>query len=148
MAVLRDEGKILGIGLSHVTLDQLGTALPAGVTCVQNIYILIDRIDETLPELCARNGIAWIPYFPLGGGFGTLPAVADEDVINDAAARLGFTTSQIGLARQLEHSPNTMLISGTNSIQHLQENTAAGNIHLDAATMTALDGIRPHSARA
>lgn len=147
MAALRDEGKILGIGLSHITLDQLRTALPVGLACVQNIYNLIDRSDETLLELCAQNGIAWIPYFPLGGGFGTLPAVADEDVVNDTASRLGFTASQIGLAWQLEHSPNTMLISGTSSIHHLEENTAAGDIHLDAATMAALDGSGSLSPR-
>ena len=64
MAALRDEGKILGIGLSHVTVEQLRTAMPVGISCVQNIYNMVDRSQEPLLELCVKNDIAWIPYSP------------------------------------------------------------------------------------
>ena len=66
LAALRDEGKIIGIGLSHVTLEQLETALPLGLACVQNIYHLLDRTGEPLLDTCREHGVAWVPYFPLG----------------------------------------------------------------------------------
>jgi len=142
MTALRDEGKILAIGLSHVTAEQLLAALPAGVACVQNIYNMVDRSDEALLDMCAENGVAWVPYFPLGGGFGSLPKVVDEQAVQAVAARVGATPSQVGLAWQLTHSPNTMLIPGTSSGEHLRENTAAGDVLLDQAAMGALDAVR------
>ncbi|GAA4682734.1 aldo/keto reductase [Frondihabitans cladoniiphilus] len=141
LSALRDEGKILGIGLSHITLDQLRAALPVGVVCVQNIYNVIDRSDEALLALCAENGIAWIPYFPLGGGFGALPAVGENTEVQAVASRLGATASQVGLAWQLTHSANTMLISGTSSIEHLDENSAGATITLDPHSLATLDKI-------
>ncbi len=147
MATLRDEGKIVAIGLSHITAEQLRTALPAGIACVQNIYNMVDRSDETLLEICAGSGIAWVPYFPLGGGFGTLPKVTDQDAVQFMASQLGATPSQVGLAWQLAHSPNTMLISGTSSIEHLLGNTAAGDVRLDDAAMTTLDALNPTAER-
>ncbi len=147
MTSLRDEGKILAIGLSHVSAEQLLAALPAGVACVQNIYNMVDRSDEALLDICADNGIAWVPYFPLGAGFGTLPKVVDEPAVQAVASRLGATPSQVGLAWQLAHSANTMLIPGTSSVEHLQENTAAGEVLLDQAAMTALDAVSPRAGR-
>lgn len=148
MTMLRDPGKILAIGLSHVTAEQLRTALPAGVACLQNIYNLVDRSDESLLEICAESGVAWVPYFPLGGGFGTLPKVVDEQAVRSVASRLGATPAQVGLAWQLAHSPNTMLIPGTSNVEHLLENTAAGEVRLDEAAMAALNAIRPTAGRA
>lgn len=143
MAALRDEGKILHIGLSHVTAEQLCTALPFGITCVQNIYNLVDRSQEPLLEVCAENDVAWVPYFPLGGGYGSLPKVVDHESVHAVAISIGATPSQVGLAWQLAHSPNTMLIPGTSSVEHLRENTAAGDIRLDQDAMAALDAIQP-----
>lgn len=140
MSTLRDEGKIIGIGLSHITIHQLRRALPLGIACVQNIYNMVDRSDEQLLNLCAHNDVAWIPYFPLGGGYGSLPKVIDQPVVQTVAAQLGVTPPQIGLAWQLTHSPNTMLISGTSSTEHLLENTRAGDLHLDGNVMATLDG--------
>ncbi len=78
MTALRDEGKIGAIGLSSVTLDVLRRALPAGIVCVQNAYSLVSRDDEDILELCAAEGIAWVPFFPLGGAFPGLPKATDE----------------------------------------------------------------------
>lgn len=141
MVALREEGKILGIGLSHVTAVQLRTALPAGVVSVQNIHNLVDRSSEPLLRICIENGIAWTPYFPLGGGYGQLPKVVDEDAVREAAARLGVTASQVGLAWQLAHGPTTLVISGTGDLEHLRENVDAGSIPLDEETMAALDAV-------
>ena len=139
MVALRDEGLILGIGLSHITIEQLQIALPVGVACVQNIYNLVARGDEPMLALCERNGVAWVPYFPLGGGYGTQPKVADQPAVRDVADRLNRTPSQVGLAWQLAHSPNTMIIAGTSSLDHLIENIAAGSVHLDQAAVTAVE---------
>lgn len=141
MATLRDEGKILAIGLSHITADQLRTAVPLGLACVQNIYNLVDRSDEPLLQICAENAIAWAPYFPLGGGYGSLPKVVDQEIVQTIASHRGATPSQVGLAWQLAHAPNTMLIPGTNSPAHLKENTAAGDLRLDPTAMASLDAI-------
>jgi pyridoxine 4-dehydrogenase len=141
LAALRDEGALVAIGLSHVTAAQLAMALPVGVAAVQNIYNLVDRSDEPLLDLSVRNDIGWVPYFPLGGGFGALPKVVDESAVVEAAGRLGATPSQVGLAWQLHHSPTTMIISGTSSLAHLEENVAAGALRLDENTLAALDAI-------
>lgn len=141
LVALRDEGKIVGVGLSHITLDQFRTALPAGIVCVQNIYHLLDRSWEPLLTACQDNNVAWVPYFPLGGGGGyvDLPRVIDDPVVRAVAGELGATPTQIGLAWQLGHAPNTMLIPGTSSADHLIENTAAGGLALDVDTMARLD---------
>jgi pyridoxine 4-dehydrogenase len=141
LTALRGEGKILGIGLSHVTAEQLRTALPAGIVSVQNIHNLVDRTDEPLLEICAEHGNAWTPYFPLGGGYGQLPRVTDEEAVRAVASRLGVTASQVGLAWQLAHSPNTLVISGTASPEHLRENVEAGELTLDAEARDALGAV-------
>jgi aryl-alcohol dehydrogenase-like predicted oxidoreductase len=141
MAALRDEGKILGIGLSHITLEQFRTALPAGIVGVQNIYHLLDRTFEPLLAACRDNHIAWVPYFPLGGGGGyaELPKVTNDPVVRTVAEDLDASPTQIGLAWQLTHTPNTMLIPGTGSVDHLVENTAAGALTLETDTLARLD---------
>jgi aryl-alcohol dehydrogenase-like predicted oxidoreductase len=141
MIALRDEGKIGGIGLSTVTLDQLRHALPAGIVTVQNSYSLLERHDEPMVELTEREGITWAPYFPLGSAFPGFPKVTEEQAVQDAAAALGVTPAQIGLAWLLQHAPHTLLIAGTSSLDHLAENTAVGEIQLDAATVATLDGL-------
>ncbi|MHA6762611.1 aldo/keto reductase [Streptacidiphilus sp. PAMC 29251] len=146
MTALRDEGKIGAIGLSSVTLDGLRRALPVGIACVQNAYSLVTRGDEDLLELCLAEGIAWVPYFPLGSAFPGLPKVTDEPAVRAAAESLGRTPSQIGLAWLLHHSPNTLLIPGTADAGHLEANVAAGAIVLDDATLATLDKVRSRSA--
>lgn len=98
MIALRDEGKIGGIGISSVPLEVLRRALPAGIVCVQNAYSLLDRSQEAMVDVCAAEGIAWVPYFPLGSAFPGLPKVTDNAVVVDIAGELGVTPAQVGLA--------------------------------------------------
>jgi len=141
LIALRDEGKLDGIGLSTVTLEQLRHALPAGIVTVQNSYSLLQRDDEPVVELTQREGITYAPYFPLGSAFPGFPKVTEEQAVRDAAAALRVTPAQIGLAWLLQHAPHILLIAGTSSLDHLVENTAVGDIHLDAKTVAALDGL-------
>src|SRR5437879_4296647 len=89
MVLLREEGKIRGIGMSNVTVDQLRHALPAGLTCVQNAYSLLDRSNEPLLDLCREHGVAWVPYFPLGSAFPGVPKVTEHPAVVAAATALG-----------------------------------------------------------
>lgn len=145
MTALRDEGKIGAIGLSSVTLDGLRRALPAGVVCVQNAYSLVSRDDEDVLRLCTAEGIAWVPFFPLGGAFPGLPKATEEPAVHAVAASLGVTPSQVGLAWLLHRGPNVLLIPGTANTAHLEANTAVSGITLDAATLATLDGIESRS---
>ncbi|MFF2462074.1 aldo/keto reductase [Streptomyces mirabilis] len=145
MTALRDEGKIGAIGLSSVTLDGLRRALPAGIACVQNAYSLVSRDDEDMLQLCAAEGIAWVPFFPLGGAFPGLPKVTEEPVVHAVAESLGVAPSQVGLAWLLHHAPNVLLIPGTADAAHLEANLAAGKITIDAETLATLDAIESRS---
>ncbi|QMU80264.1 aldo/keto reductase [Streptacidiphilus sp. PB12-B1b] len=146
MTAMRDEGKIGAIGLSSVTIDTLRRALPAGIVCVQNAYSLVTRGDEDMLALCAAEGIAWVPYFPLGGAFPAMPKVVDEPAVQAAAQALDSTPSQVGLAWLLKHAPHVLLIPGTANPAHLEANIAAGALTLDAATLAALDAVPSRSA--
>ncbi len=154
MTALRDEGKIGAIGLSAVDLDGLERALPAGIACVQNAYSLVNREFEGLLAFCLANRIAWVPFFPLGGTMpGSLKVTAQRRVI-EIAARLAVTPSQVGLAWLLGHTPNTLLIPGTASLAHLEENVAAASVSLDEEAVAELDALQsekpgspPESAR-
>ncbi|OBH06721.1 aldo/keto reductase [Mycobacterium sp. E1747] len=141
MIALRDEGKIGAIGISSVPVDVVRRALPAGIACVQNAYSVLDRSQEAALQLCADEGIAWVPYFPLGSAFPGFPKVADHPVVAEIAARLGVTGAQVGLAWLLAHAPNTLLIPGTRSVGHLEENLGAGDVTLDAEALERLDAI-------
>jgi aryl-alcohol dehydrogenase-like predicted oxidoreductase len=145
MTALRDEGKIGAIGLSAVTLDVLRQALPAGIACVQNAYSLVGRDDEDMVELCVAEGIAWVPFFPLGGAFPGLPKVTDEPAVQAAARVSGWTPAQVGLAWLLHRAPNVHLIPGTASAAHLEANLAAADIELDGETLAELDAIPARS---
>ncbi|MEV1241170.1 aldo/keto reductase [Nonomuraea sp. NPDC050022] len=146
MTAMRDEGKIGAIGLGSVTLDGLRRALPAGIACVQNAYSLVTRDDEAVLELCRTEGIAWVPFFPLGGAFPQMPKVTDEAAVHAAATSLGRTPVQVGLAWLLHHAPHVLLIPGTASIEHLDENIAAGAITFDGAMLDTLDAIPSRSS--
>lgn len=140
LTALRDEGKIGGIGLSNITADQLEQARPAGIACVQNAYSLLDRSSEPVLSLCREHDIAWVPYFPLGSaGFPGIASVTEHAAVVAAAASLNATPAQVGLAWLLTHYQHTLLIPGTTSVAHLEQNMAAGSIQLDPDTMAALD---------
>lgn len=141
LIALRDEGKIGGIGLSNVTVEQLGQALPAGIVCVQNVHSVLDRSQEPVLDLCRAHGIAWAPYFPLGSAFPQYPKVTDHPLVIEAAAALGATPAQVGLAWLLAHYDRALLIPGTADPAHLDENIAAGELVLDPATRAELDTL-------
>jgi aryl-alcohol dehydrogenase-like predicted oxidoreductase len=138
---LRDAGTIGAIGLSAGTEDVLRAALPAGIVCVQNAYSVLARESEDMLELCRREDVAWVPFFPLGSGFPGFPKVVDLPAVAAAAERLGATPAQVGLAWLLQHAPNTLLIPGTTSSAHLAENLAAGAVVLDEEAVRELDAV-------
>ena len=141
LIALRDEGKIGGIGLSHVSLAQLRQARPAGIVCVQNLYNVLTRTHEDVLAECAQHGIAWVPFFPLGSAFDGFPAVATHPVVAAHADRLGITGAQAGLAWLLGHSPVTLLIPGTRSLDHLAEDVAVARTELDLEATAAFDTL-------
>jgi aryl-alcohol dehydrogenase-like predicted oxidoreductase len=141
MVALGDEGKIGGIGMSTVTIDQLRQALPIGIACVQNAYSLLDRSSEPLLELCKAHNLAWVPYFPLGSAFPGVAKVTEHPAVLAAATALDATPAQVGLAWLLAHDDHILLIPGTSSLGHLNENMATTSVHLDPKTMAVLDGL-------
>ncbi|MBI3228017.1 MAG: aldo/keto reductase [Mycolicibacterium cosmeticum] len=141
MITLRDEGKIGAIGISNIDVATLRRALPAGIVCVQNAYNLLNRTHEDELELCAAHGIAWVPFFPLGSSFPGLPKVTENAVVQQIATETGATGAQVGLAWLLTHAPNILLIAGTTSVPHLEQNLAAGDVTLSAEQLSALDAV-------
>ncbi len=141
MVSLRDDGMIAGIGLSNITAQQLSQALPTGIACVQNPYSLLDRSGEAVLEMCRQHDLAWVPYFPLGSAFPGIAKVTEHPTVLAAARALAATPAQIGLAWLLAHDGHTLLIPGTSSGDHLTENMATANVHLDAHWMSVLDGL-------
>jgi pyridoxine 4-dehydrogenase len=141
MIALRDEGKIGAIGVSSVPLDILQRALPAGIVCVQNSYSLLDRSQEEMLDFSVTADIAWVPYFPLGSAFPGFPKATDNAVVVDIAGELGVLPAQVGLAWLLAHAPNTLLIPGTRSIAHLEENLGAGEVALSPEAIARLDAV-------
>ncbi|MEZ0354792.1 aldo/keto reductase [Mycobacterium sp. SA01] len=141
LITLRDEGKIGAIGISNVPLETVQRAAGAEIACVQNAYSLLDRTHEDCLRFCAANDIAWVPYFPLGSGFPGFPKVADNTEVVRIATERGMTPAQIGLAWLLAHSPNILLIPGTASIGHLEENVAVGAIALNENDIADLDAV-------
>jgi pyridoxine 4-dehydrogenase len=141
LTALRDEGKVGAIGLSAVGPEVLRRALPVGIACVQNSYSLVSRADEPLLRTCTAAGVAWVPFFPLGSAFPGLPKVTDEPAVTALAGELGVSPAQVGLAWLLHHAPNVLLIPGTASIGHLEQNVAAGAVRLDDRAMAALAAV-------
>ncbi|GAB3672802.1 aldo/keto reductase [Saccharopolyspora tripterygii] len=152
LSALREEGKIGGIGLSAVTAEKLEQALPVGVACVQNSHSVLDRHAEPVLEVCREHGIPWVPFFPLGSafpagtGFPGLSKVIENPVVIDVAAAIGATPAQVGLAWQLAHYENTLLIPGTADPGHLDENIAAGGVRLTPELQSELDSLSGKSA--
>ena len=137
LARLREQGLIRHLGLSNVTSSQVAEARTiAPVVCVQNMYNLANRGDDSLIDELAGAGIAYVPFFPLGG-FAPLQSEALSTVARD----LGATPMQAALAWLLHRSPNILLIPGTSSLAHLRENLAAAELKLPEAALATLDAI-------
>ena len=137
LADLQRKGLVRHVGLSNVTPTQItqGRRI-CEIVCVQNHYNLAHRADDTLIDELGRQGIAYVPFFPLGG-FTPLQSTT----LNAVAARLAVTPMQLALAWLLRRAPNILLIPGTSSGAHLRENLAAGQLQLSAQTLAELDGI-------
>jgi pyridoxine 4-dehydrogenase len=139
MVQARDEGLIAGVGLSNVSRELLLHALErTEIACVQNSMNLADRASMPVLEECHARGIAFVPFFPLGSAFARGNPVLGNPHVVAAAARLGRTTAQIALAWLLSLRPNVLLIPGTSSLQHLEENLAAAGVELDQQALSDL----------
>jgi aryl-alcohol dehydrogenase-like predicted oxidoreductase len=137
LAELQQKGLLRHIGLSNVTPTQVAEARKiAPIVCVQNHYNLAHRTDDALIEDLARDGIAYVPFFPLGG-FTPL----QSGTLSDVAIRLGATPMQVALAWLLHRSPNILVIPGTSSIEHLRENLLASTLQIPAEALDELDAI-------
>lgn len=142
LADLQRQGLIRHIGLSNVTPSQIAEARRiVGIVCVQNHYNLAHRADEALIDELAGDGIAYVPFFPLGG-FTPLQST----ILSDVAARLRATPMQVALAWLLKRAPNILLIPGTSSVAHLRENLAAAELDLPTAIMGELDAMTARTA--
>lgn len=137
LAKLQRDGLVRRIGLSNATRRQIdeGRAI-ADIVCVQNQYNLAHRSDDALIDYLAAEGIAYVPFFPLGG-FSPLQSTALSDVANS----LGATPMQVALAWLLQRAPNILLIPGTSSVTHLRENLAAAGLELPQDKLAVLDRI-------
>jgi pyridoxine 4-dehydrogenase len=137
LAELQQKGLVRHIGLSNVTAKQIAEARRiAPVVCVQNLYNLAQRADDGLIDELARDGIAYVPFFPLGG-FTPLQSTT----LSDVAARLEATPMQVALAWLLHRSLNMLVIPGTSSVEHLRENLLAARLQIPADVMAELDAI-------
>jgi aryl-alcohol dehydrogenase-like predicted oxidoreductase len=137
LADLQRQGLVRHIGLSNVTPTQIAEGRRiCEIVCVQNLYNLAHRTDDALIEELARDGIAYVPFFPLGG-FTRLQSSA----LSQVAAQLEATPMQVALAWLLQRSPNILLIPGTSKVSHLRENLAAVNLQLPSDAVRVLDQI-------
>jgi len=137
LAELQRRGLVKHIGLSSVTPTQVAEGRKlVDIVCVQNQYNLAHRGDDALVDELAAAGIAYVPFFPLGGF-----APLQSTTLSEVAARLGATPMQVALAWLLQRAPNILLIPGTSSVSHLQENLATSDLVLPAEEIAALNGI-------
>jgi aryl-alcohol dehydrogenase-like predicted oxidoreductase len=142
LADLKRKGLIRHVGLSNVTAAQLAEAQKiTQIVCVQNNFNLAHRHDDSMIDHLAGQGIAYVPFFPLGG-FTPL----QSSTLSDVAGRLGKTPMQVALAWLLHRSPNILLIPGTSSLVHLRENLATGQLNLAPQILAELDGIAATAA--
>jgi len=140
MIAARDDGLIGGIGLSNITRDHLIHALgQTEIVCVQNAFSLADRSSDAVLRECTSRGIAFVPFFSLRSPFGPPDQVLGHPVVRQAAERLGRTPAQVALAWTLNVAPNVVMIPGTSSVKHLEENLAVADIKLDDETRESLN---------
>lgn len=137
LADLRTQGLVQHVGLSHATPKQLAEGQRiCPIVCVQNHYNLVHRADDAMIDACAKDGVAYVPYFPLGG-FNKL----QSDTLSAVAADLQATPMQVALAWLLQRAPNILLIPGTSSSAHLKENLAAASLSLPRAAVDRLNHL-------
>jgi pyridoxine 4-dehydrogenase len=143
MIAARDEGLIGGIGLSEITREHLLHALErTEIVCVQNAFNLVHRASVPVLDECTTRGIAFVPFFPLGAAFtGPNNPVIGHQLVQSAAARLGRTPAQVALAWTLSVAPNVLLIPGTSSVSHVEENLAVSTVELDDETRERLNAV-------
>jgi pyridoxine 4-dehydrogenase len=138
LAELREQGKIRHVGVSNVSVDQLATAASiVPVVSVQNRYNLADRASEDVLQACEREGVAFLPWFPLATGDLAKPG----SPLDEVASRLGVPPSHVALAWLLRHSPVNLPLPGTSSVDHLEENVAAAGLQLSPDDVEALDRL-------
>ena len=142
MVSLRDEGKIAGVGISSASPSEVEMAIRlARIVCVQNPFSLIDQGDVEVLERCTADGIAYVPFFPLGSAFPSLPKVTDQPAVQAVASRLAAQPSQVGLAWLLARADNVLLIPGTSSVAHLEENMRAADLELSEEDLAELSAV-------
>ena len=141
---MRAEGKLDLIGVSNVTLEGAQRALDlVDVGEVQNAYSVLDRTHEDIVEFCREREIAFVPFFPLGSAFtGGPQKLAADPAVSSVADKHGATPSQVALAWLLARYDRMLLIPGTTSVTHLEENLAAGDVELDDEDMAVLDDVK------
>ena len=131
MTQARDDGLIAGVGISNVTVEQLEfCAARCQLVCVQNAYNYVDRSSQDVLEACGRLGIAFTSFFTLGSGFGVAD-VRGDPALQAASQQLDATPAQVALAWALAQSPNLLVIPGTSSVAHLEDNLAAADLSLE-----------------
>lgn len=140
MVALRDEGKIAGVGISTATRAQVEQAIAqADIVCVQNAFSLVDQTDADVLDLCNDSGVAYVPYFPLGSAFPSMPKVTENAAVRAVAERVGASPAQVGLAWLLARRDNVLLIPGTSSLVHLEENMRIADVSLSDDDIAELD---------
>ena len=143
MVELRAEGLIGGVGVSNVSLAQLQRATElTEIACVQNPFNVVDRTFADVLTRCETEGIAFVPFFPIGSAFGGVNRVLEAPAVTETASRLDATPAQVALAWLLARSPSILLIPGTSSVAHLEENLAAGALVLEPRRARR-DRLRP-----
>lgn len=139
MVIMQDDGLIGGIGLSNVSLDEYREArAQTQIVCVQNAFSLADRSAQRLFDACGDDGVAFVPFFPLGSAFSPTNPVLGAPAVKQTAQRIGATPAQVALAWLLALAPHVLLIPGTSSLSHLEENLAVSAVELDREAMAAL----------
>jgi pyridoxine 4-dehydrogenase len=144
LADLRAEGKLDLVGISTVPASVVERALElTPVAAVQNSFSIVDQDDRATLDLCAEHGVAYVPYFPLGSAFtGGPAALAEDEAIATVAAKHDASTSQVALAWLLTLGDHVLLIPGTGSVAHLEENIAAADLALDPDDLTTLESVK------
>ena len=142
MVELLREGHIGAIGLSNVTAEEYAKArFKCEIACVQNAYNIADRSDQEVFDACRADGVAYVPFFPLGSAFQAVNPVLGSPAVKETARNLRATSAQVALAWLLALAPTVLLIPGTSSLGHLEENLAAGRLELDDETLAALAAV-------
>jgi pyridoxine 4-dehydrogenase len=142
MASMQREGLIGAIGVSSVTLEEYRQVRErCEIGCVQNAYNVLERDERELFEQCRADGVPFVPFFPLGSAFARDKSVHDVPAVRETAIRLGITTGQVALAWLLAQAPTVLLIPGTSSLAHLEENLATADVVLDPVAIAELDRV-------